>query len=309
MLRDAFSDVRIWVVFGVILALLVGPLGPSTSTMIIIVLMAQMTLSMEGLTFNASDLRKEGRSIVYSIIACFGINTVLTLFIGSLFIPYYPGIWEGWVLLAAVPCAVSVVTMTLYLNGNVKVSVLSSAVIYLIALGLTPAIVLVFLGESVDPLKILQYVVLFIAIPMILTIPLKRIHMNREVKRVAINAMMFLLILFSLGYNREYVLGDPVLILVITVACVIRIFVVGRLISYFMKRRGVGREKGVVYLSMAVWKNSGLSVTLCMILFLDSSVAVIPCIISLLVELLWFTVMMGKSHRDRYHPTKLPIKV
>ena len=304
MFKELFSDIRIWVISGIILALLIGSIGPSTSTLMIIVLMVQMTFSMEGLGFKTSDIKEERSSIVISILACFGVNTIVTLLIGSLFISDYPDAWKGWVLLASVPCAVSVVTMTLYLNGNVKMSVLSSAIIYLIALGLTPAIILSFIGEYVDPLSILQYVLLFIAIPMVLTIPMKKMRINKDVKRLTINAMMFLLILLSLGYNKEHIMGDPILILLVTIACMIRIFVVGHILLHFMKRRGVNRKKGVVYMSMAVWKNSGLSVTFCMILFLDPSIAVIPCMVSLLVEVLWFTVMIDRT--DRIWPLNDP---
>jgi len=293
VLVDVLSNIRIWIVAGVLLALLIGSLGELSSYVIIIVLMVQMTLSMEGLSFKPQDLKKDRTPILVSVLSCFGINTIVTLAIGAIFINQYPDIWNGWVVLAAVPCAVSVITAALYLRGNIKMSVLSSAVIYLLALIVTPLITMIFAGKATDPLRILLYVFLFVAIPMLMTIPMKKVQINKHIKIITINAMMFFLVLLSLGYNRDYIFEDPMMILLVIIGCAVRVFVVGFLLVFFMRRKGVKRTDGIVYLSMAVWKNSGLAVTLCMILFIDSSIAVIPCVISLLVELLWFAIMTG----------------
>ena len=293
MLVDTLSNIRIWIVAGVILALSIGSLGSLSSYVIIIVLMIQMTLSMEGLSFKPQDMKKDKTSILASVLFCFVVNTVITLGIGALFINHYPDLWNGWVVLAAVPCAVSVITAALYLNGNIKMSVLSSAVIYLLALVITPLITLIFAGKATDPLRILLYVFLFVAVPMLMTIPMKKVQVNRHVKIITINAMMFLLVLLSLGYNRDHIFEDPMMVFLVTLGCITRVFIVGFLLVLLMRRKGVKRSDGIVYISMAVWKNSGLAVTLCMILFVDSSLAVIPCIISLLVELLWFAIMTG----------------
>jgi Arsenite efflux pump ACR3 and related permeases len=293
VLVDILSNIRIWIVAGVLLALSIGSLGSLSPYVIIVVLMIQMTLSMEGLSFKQQDIKKDRTPILVSVLFCFGVNTVVTLAVGAIFINQYPDIWNGWVVLAAVPCAVSVITAALYLNGNIKMSVLSSAVIYLLALIVTPLITLIFAGKATDPLRILLYVFLFVAVPMLMTIPMKKVQINRHVKIITINAMMFLLVLLSLGYNRDYIFEDPMMVLLITLGCVVRVFVVGFLLVLLMRRKGVKRSDGVVYVSMAVWKNSGLAVTLCMILFIDSSIAVIPCVISLLIELLWFAIMTG----------------
>src|SRR5215471_16516507 len=106
------SNVRVWVLVGIICALIIGPIGDFTSTLIIFVLIVQMTFSMDGLSFNIKSLKENKGPIFYSMIACFGISTVLTLLLGSFFITGNPQIWNGWVVLAAVPCAVSVVTMS-----------------------------------------------------------------------------------------------------------------------------------------------------------------------------------------------------
>lgn len=290
-LMGYLSDTRIWILLGVICALLIGPLGSFTSILVIIVLIVQLSFSMSDIKFNADAVKENRNAIILSMIACFVICTASILLMGALFIPDHPDIWKGWVILAAVPSAGSAVTVTFYFRGNMEACVMSTAVIYLAALVITPLITLLFIGEAVDPLKIFQYVLLFVAIPILATFPIRRMKIDRRVKLIIINLAIFVLVVLSLGQNREYVLGDPVMILFIALACAIRIFGVGFIMMYLMKKLGTNRENGVVYLPMAVWKNSGLAASLCFVLLADATGAVIPCVISIIVELIWFAAI------------------
>lgn len=296
-LLNALTDLRYWIAAAVVVAFIVGSLGPEVPTLVVIVLMLQMIAAMEGLSFRKEDFKQDRKAIVWSLIACFGVCTGLTLIIGALFIPAYPTIWPGWVMLAAVPSAVSVLTVALYMRGNMVMSVLAMVVIYLVALGLTPLLTTLFIGNAISPLEIFKYVLLFIAVPLLANIPLKRIKINRDYKVIFINVMMFLLIVFSVGKNRDYMLGDPLVVLLIVLACVVRTFGVSLVMLHVLKRRGACRDDAVVYIGFAVWKNSGLATTMCLVLLADASEAVLPCVISLLVESVWFAVMSGYIKR------------
>jgi BASS family bile acid:Na+ symporter len=297
---NTLSDTRIWIVLGVIFALIVGPVGDISSTLLVFVLIIQMTLSMDGLSFNAKSLGENKKAIVYSVAACFGISTGAILLLGSFFIMDYPGIWNGWVMLAAVPCAVSVVTMSFFSKGNATMCVLSLAVIYLIALAVTPLITKTLIGESVSVLRIFSYVILFIVIPMAASVPLKKANLSRTARIVAINVMLFLLVLLSLGQNREYLFSEPGIVLLIAAACAVRIFAVSFAVLYILKKKGARRDNSMVHIPMAVWKNSGLGATLCFVLFGAAAEAAVPCAVSLLVELLWFAVM--SKHIEKAWP-------
>lgn len=288
---NILSNVGVWIIMGIICAIVIGPLGDISSTLIVIVLIIQMTLSMDGLSFSSKTIRENKKAITYSLIACFGISTIAALLLGSLFIENYPEIWKGWVMLAAVPCAVSVVTVSFFSKGNTAMCVLSLVVIYLLALAVTPLITLTFIGESVSVPKILSYVVLFIAVPIAASFPLKKVNISRTVRIVVINAMLFFLVFMSLGQNREYLFSETGVVFLVAAACAVRVFAVSFIVLYLLKKRGAGRDNSMVYVPMAVWKNSGLGVTLCFVLFGNMAEAAIPCAISLLVELLWFAVM------------------
>ena len=297
---NALSNMSIWIALGVVFALIVGPIGDFSSTLLIIVLIIQMTLSMDGLTFNKENLEKNRNQILYAVAACFIISMGVTLAVGHFFIADHPDIWNGWVLLAVVPCAVSCVTMSFLLRGNTLMSVLALAVIYFIALVLTPTLTRMIIGESISVLKIFSYVILFVVIPMAASIPMKKVKMSRTVRVVAINVMIFLMVFLALGQNREHLFSAPGIVLLVIAACIIRVFGVSFFMLYLMKKKGTNRENAMVYLPMAVWKNSGLATTLCFVLFGSAAEAAIPCVISLLIEMLWFALI--SSYMDRLWP-------
>ncbi len=292
-LIGVLTNVRYWIVAGVICAFLVGSIGDITSTLLIAVLIIQMSLSMDGLTLHKTDIVENSRGIMGSMIACFVIGTGSAILMGLFFKSAHPDIWNGWVMLASTPCAVSVITFALYLKGDVKLSVLATTVIYVSALLLTPAMTYILAGSAVNPLQILKYVVLFIVVPLAATYPLKKLHLNRNAKVVGINVMMFLMVLLSVGFNKDHFLSEPSIVLLIALACVVRIFLVSIVMFYLMKRIGMQRSNAFVYLVMAVWKNSGLASTLCILLLSSTPEAVLPCVISLLIETLWFGGMSG----------------
>lgn len=293
-------DIRYWIAAAIVVAFIVGPLGDEAPNLVIVVLMLQMIAAMEGLSFRKEDFKKEAKPICWSFISCFGICTIITLLVGALFmaVPDYHDLWYGWVMLAAVPSGVSVITLSLMMRGNRVMSVLAMVVQYLIALFLTPLITTVFIGDAISPLEIFKYVLLFIAVPLLANIPLKHFNINHNGKIVFINVMMFLMMVLAIGTNRDFILSEPGVVLLVIGACVIRTFGVSLVMLAFMKRHKAYRDNGVVYMGFAVWKNSGLATTMCLALLADIPEASLPCVLSLLMESVWFGVMTGfvKKH-------------
>lgn len=290
MLMNALENIRIWIFLSIIVAFIIGPVG-DVSTLIVVVLLLQMIGSMEGLRFERSDFSKNSKQVIYSLIATFVICSGMSLAIGSLFMGYNTELWYGWVILASAPCAVSVITSALYLKGNMKATILGLTACYFVALVFTPVITFIFLGDSISPLKIFSYVLLFVAIPLLVNIPLRRFKINRHYKIIFINATMGAMVFLSLGKNRDYMLADPTAVLLIVIACLIRIFLISLIVLYLCKRRGCSREDSEVYMVMSIWKNSALATSMCMVLLADSPEAVLPCVISLVIETIWFMVI------------------
>lgn len=294
---DLLSDLRIWIVLGFIAGLAVGPVGSHASTIMIIVLILQMTVSFEGLSFVRSDASKYGKPIMLGLVCCFLVNSSITILLGSLFISVSTALWYGWVILAAVPSAVSVVSASLYIRGNTKATVLMTGAIYLAALILTPLISWIFIGSAVSPLEILKYILLFIVIPLAASQLLKRFSFPVKGRIVFINITLATLLFLALGSNRDYILSQTDMVFWIILVCVIRTFVLGTLMTFLLKRRGTDRDMGMIYVLFSVWKNSGMATSLSMVLFTGMVEAAVPGAVSLVIESIWFSTFTSYGER------------
>lgn len=290
-LINVLCDVKIWILLGIVLALCVGFDSPDASTILTFVLIAQMAVSLDGLQFRREDFKRYDRQLILCLVCCFGINTLLTLGTGLFFIDD-DHLWTGWVMLSSVPCGVSVVVASLVMKGDTKMCVLGLTVIYLCALVLTPGITTLLLGNSVNPLEVLKYIVLFIAVPFALSFVVKRLHLKSHPKSIFINIMMLLMVFIALGSRRDFIFNDLGTVAWLIIACLVRIFAATLILVYLMKRHGVRRENAMVYLSMTAWKNSGMSISMTMALFATTMPdAVLPCVVSLVMEAVWFAFM------------------
>lgn len=297
---NVLEDIKVWIALAIVLALIFGFGSPDASTIMMLALIAQMAVALDGISFSRGDFGEYKKPIVMNAICCFVICTGFTLITGLLFIDN-TALWTGWVMLSAVPCAISVVPSALFLKADPKLAVLSLTVIYVIALAITPLITHILIGDSVSPLEVLRYILMFILIPFILTIPLKRLHLKREPKTIFINVMMFVLVFVGLGSRQEFVFSEPLVVLSLVVACIFRIFLVSTVLVYAMKKMRCNRDHGLNYVTFAYWKNSGMSASLTMGLFAATMPeAVLPCVVSLIIETVWFAILT--KYIDRMWP-------
>ena len=74
----AVMDIKLWIVLGIILGFVIGFDHPDAPMMLIITLMIQMTLALQGLKFNLSDLKDNRKEAFICLLFCFGLNTAVT---------------------------------------------------------------------------------------------------------------------------------------------------------------------------------------------------------------------------------------
>jgi len=295
-------DVKVWIILAIILGLVLGFDHPDAPNMLIITLMIQMTLALQGLKFDFSDMSTNRKGVLLCIILCFVFNSGITLATGLLFIDD-EALWYGWIMLASVPCAISVMTTAFYLKGDMKLSMLSFSMIYVIAIGFTPALTHFLMGEAASWTKILEYVLLFVIVPLVADIPLNRITIPPKVKVMVMNIVLFVMVFISVGFRRDYIIDNPDVALLLLAANLVRVFVPCYLLLFVLKKYGVSRDRCVVYSAMGTWRNSGLATTLCIIMFsVTYPNALLPAVLSLMVENLWFVIFQGTF--DRLWPSE-----
>ena len=286
-------DPKLWIIIGLSLGLIFGLDHPDAPMMLMITLMIQMTLALQGLKFDFSDFHEKRKGILICFLCTFVFNTAITLICGLLFIDN-TSLWYGWIMLSAVPCAISVMSMTFYMKGDLKLGMLGFSVIYIAAIVLTPLITHLLMGEAASWLKILQYVLLFVIIPFLIDIPLNKVTIPPKVKIMAMNIIVMVMVFISVGFRRDYILENPDMAMLLMLANAVRIFVPTFAFIFILKRLNVNRERGIVYVALSFWRNSGLAATLCIIMFSTTyPEALLPAVISLLLENLIFVILQG----------------
>lgn len=294
---EIVTDIRPWIFSAAILAFLVGDMGSWVPDVLVVVLLLQITASMIGIKLDSKEMRNDIRRIILCIVFCFGLNTGLSLAIAYVFPSDDFGLFCGWVMVAAVPCAVSCVTVALTMYGNRVLSVLGLAGVYFVSLAVTPVITAGFIGDAVPPLEIFKYIVLFVVIPLIAIIPLNRMNIGKTSRAVFINVMMFILVILSIGRNSDYITSSLDIVGWIVVFAVLRTFVLSAILVPALRKYGFPRGDAIVYNSMAVWKNTGLATSMCLILIPGMPQAAVPCAVCLLVESLWYAVANGMINK------------
>ena len=290
-------DIKVWIIIGIVLGLVLGFDHPDAPTMLMITLMIQMTLALQGLKFDFSDMKDNRKGVLLCLLLCFGFNTAITLLTGLLFIDDI-ALWYGWVMLSAVPCAISVMTMTFYMKGDMKLGMPGFSVIYVCALALTPIITHILMGEAASWLKILEYVLLFVVVPVVVDIPLNKVTIPPKVKVMVMNVVIMVMVFISVGFRRDYIIENPDIALWLLVANLARIFIPSLAMIIILKRMHFDRDKGVVYVALSTWRNSGLAATLCIMMFsVTYPNALLPAVLSLMVENLWFVIMQWSFDR------------
>jgi len=205
-----------------------------------------------------------------------------------------PDLRVGYIVMAAIPSAVAVIPFTYLLQGEMTVSLIGSAWIYLFALVAAPLISLYFLDVAkIEPVGLFLTLLQLILIPFFLS---RLLLKWKKFSHLQANAgflinLGFALILYTvIGINRKVFWGNPDLLLLISGIAILRTFATGHLIDLVSRWLKVDQRRRVSYVLFGSYKNLGLAAAISLLLFNER--AAIPAAITTLFEflfLIWFT--------------------
>ncbi|MBQ6547773.1 MAG: hypothetical protein IJL79_02375 [Candidatus Methanomethylophilaceae archaeon] len=288
-------NVRYWILAAIVIGFIIGDVGGENDAILLIVfLMIMMCFSLTKMEFHRDDLAHYRRSVVLAVFLCSFVATAVTLVVGL----FYPDqMWNGWVILACVPCAISVVSGTIFMKGDGKMIMISLSVIYVLAIGLTPLFSYLLIGNAINPLEIVKYVLLFVLIPLLVSIPLRRVGIPDNVNTLIINFTFFMFALIAIGRSRDFFFDDVALALSVIAATAVRIALVHLVFEYTSRHAGLPREKRIPYSLLLIWRNSGLALAMVLLLFPGETMALAPASISMIFEQFYFMFMMWYYER------------
>jgi len=199
-------------------------------------------------------------------------------------------LYVGFVVMAAIPSAVAIIPFTYLLKGEMTVSLIGSAGLYLLALGMAPLISFQLLDMGrIEPLKLISALTQLILIPFFVSRGLLKwriFHRIKENTNHLINCAFFLVIFTVIGINRSTFLGHFDILLLVSLIAFLRTFVSGHLIYFVSKITGTDRQRRMSYVLFGSFKNLGLAAAIAIVLFNER--AAIPAAVTIPFEILFF---------------------
>ncbi len=237
------------------------PVSNGDIAMVSLILM--MTLALSSIQLKNLKLRPHIKEVRNAFVLSFVLLTAVTLVIAYLF---SGDLRAGWILLAAVPSAVSVISFTCLWGGDTESSAVSSIVIYLVSLVVTPVITFVFLGKAVNVFTLLYYLSLQIVLPLILSRLVKRFLTSAKTRNILIHISFFILVIAVMGENRSLLFSAGTVVAALVVFAAVRIFGVGIVCSRFLHKSGVKQTRAVSKVLFSTYKNTGMAASLALVL-------------------------------------------
>ncbi len=241
------------------------------------------------MTFSLVDVRFGGfrevlRYIPIALALSFLLHPALLLLAAAI---TPDALWQGWVIMAAMPPAVAVVPFTAILRGNVKVSVASTAFLYILSLGLTPMIALLLLDVEVSPWELMSAVLVLILLPILLSRAISVAGLSRGRVEVSRNLSFAALTFFIGAASQSTILDDPALALyALGGSAGVIVLAFGVTWALLLRMRQDGRISLALF---SGYKNSGMAATFALVLLAPA--AVIAPTMMILFQILWIALL------------------
>ncbi len=263
------------------------------------ILVLIMSLSTTHITLQELvQIKKYLRDILILTLIHYPFLSGLILFISQVWVND-PDLRAGFIVMAAIPSAVAVIPFTYLLKGEMAVSLIGSAWLYLFALIAAPLISFLFLDvATIDPLRLALTLLQLILLPFLLSRLLLRWKSYPRFQPHAgifINSGFALILFIVIGMNRKVFFSHPDLLILISAIAILRTFVSGHLIDLLSRGLKVDPKRRVSYVLFGSYKNLGLAAAISLMLFNER--AAIPAAIATPFEflfLIWFNYVRKK---------------
>jgi BASS family bile acid:Na+ symporter len=287
-------------ILGLGLGLLWGEGAHWTHPLTLPLLAVAMTVSVMGIP---AAIFRTPRFLVRPALSGIAITYLLLsgviLGLSSLFI-HDKNLWNGFVLIAAVPPGVAVIPFTFFLNGNSLFSLVGTIGAYLGALIITPLFALGFLGTAfIHPVKLFIILVELILLPLIVSQVLVRTGVSKRIepfKGTITNWSFFVVTYTIVGLNRQVFLDQPFSLLPVGLIALATTFLLGWAIERIGRLFRMDSTTLTSLVLLGTIKNYGLAGGLSLALF--STETAVPATVSTIFMTVYI-IWLGVKSRGR----------
>jgi len=240
------------------------------------------------------------RPALWGVALNYGVLGCLILALSGLFITDQD-LWDGFVIMTAVPPAVAVIPFSVILNGNQSLALIGTIGCYLAALGITPLIAYLFLGEAFgNPVKIVTIMMELILVPLVLSrilIWTGWVKKLESLRGPLINWSFFLIVYTIIGLNRQLFFDRPGALVLPAGIALASTFLLGWGIEKIGRWRGTDSPTITTMVLLGTHKNTGLAAGLALSLFSEKTA--VPATVTTIFMLVY---MIRLSIRQRAMP-------
>jgi len=284
----------------IVLGLAVGWGAVWTKPLLLPALAVSMTLSTISISNrDLASIRKSPRLIPMSLLLNYVLLGGIMLLLARWLVPD-DDIWMGFLIVIAMPPAISVVPFSYILRGDMAFALLGTTGLYLVALGLTPTIAVWLLGaELLNPLEVLLILVQLIVIPLGVSRLLLHKGLGPSIEKwrdTAINWSVFIVTFTIIGVNRDIFFGQMDILLKVALIAAASTFGIGHAVHYIARRRKWDEPGAVSWMVMSTRKNTGLA-SVVAIAFLGERAAfpAAVCAIFEVLSIIWWGYYLNRK--------------
>lgn len=224
MIKGLLKNRTFILVMAFVLGVISGDIAAGVQILTLPALAVVLTVSSTQITFqDFFPLKQMIRPLFWALAANFILLGSVIILLAWWLMPEWD-LWVGYVLVAAAPPGIAIVPFTHVLKGNLRLSLMGTFGVYLISLGLTPALIYLFTGEAaVSPIQLLNTMIFLILIPFIISQVLRKINAANYLahwRGSIINWGFFVVIFSVVGANQEVFLKQHDILLPVSIVAV-----------------------------------------------------------------------------------------
>jgi len=295
---------------GLVLGIFANDLARFTQDLALPTLAVVMTLSTLGVSkAQFQNPQKLLRAALWGIALNYLLLSSLILAMSRIF-EYDRPLYDGFVILAAVPPAVAVIPFTDFLDGDRAFSLLATMGAYLGALFIMPVLAAAhWQTDFISPFALLKIVLLLIVLPVAAAQALRLIGLSRRIEPVkgAITNWCFFLVTYTIvGLNSEFIRQAPGALFPVMAAAFFSTFGLGVAITLTGRILRVPRQRLQSMVLLGTLKNYGLAGGLALALF--SQKTALPAVVSttfMVVYIIWLGFLKRRTS-DSQRPGPKP---
>ena len=215
------QNTNLFLIIAIFCGLLLPQGGYYLESFLSVLLIILMTLSLKDITLDAL-IHKD--SIVFRpLVAQIGLSILIILLA---FFVHDESYRAGLLIMAAVPCAISVIPFSKLLGDRALYATRGVLVIYFASFILTPVAIWLFFRESISSLELVWSIVLYLGLPFVLS----RFIQDFEYDVPALNLTFFLTVYGFIALNQDIIVFEFFTLKSMLIILFIRTFIVLTLI-------------------------------------------------------------------------------